>query len=323
MPQKSTIQPTETKEEPVTENTAEPTETPTPLPKREKIAFIPSEDAPGINQSLSGALDSLCTDAYECLTIDNDSAITEDTDFVIFAKEPTALSALTGRFPQTQFIVVAPPKTVIPGAWVIQYDEAFLPFLAGLATASNAYDWRSIGMLPTDSPVWGSKAEEYFANGAHYFCGSCRSTLAPYVAFPLLISLPGNSDPGSWMAQVDEAQKSFIYTAFLSEESISEPLLQKLVSLNIRMVGVSTPPSGLEGNWLATINFDWTDTLRQIISQTMIGETQGTQPLILSIIPGALSEDFSEGKSTLLRRAYIDLLSGILSPYSPTTVYGE
>lgn len=322
LPQKAGVPPTEAPTE-VPEDTPEPTETPTPVPQMEKIAFIPSDEVPGVTAGLTGALDQICPDAFECTTVPNEDGISADTDFVIFAKEPTALSALTARFPQTRFIVITEPKTVYENVWTVQYDEAFLPFLAGLATTSNAYDWRSVGLLPTDSPVWGSHAEEAFLNGAHYFCGSCRSNLAPYVSFPLVISLPGETAPETWSDQYDEAQRSIIYTVFLSEEAMSESMLQKLISLNAQILGVSRPPAGLENNWLATINFDWAATLQQIISRSKAGEVSGTLPLVLSITPGALSEDFSAGKTTLLRRAYTDLLSGILSPYTPITEYGE
>ena len=322
LPQKSVVTPTETPQE-ISEDTPEPTDTPTPLPRREKIAFIPSEDVPGITANLTRALDSLCTDTYECQTITNEDAIEPDHDFVIFAKEPTALTSIMERFPQTHFITVSNPQTSYPGTWVLQYDEAFLPFLVGLATTSNAYDWRSAGLLPSDSLTWGPNAAEYYANGAHYFCGNCRPAMAPYVDFPIVISLPGDSAPESWSAQFDEAQRSFIYTAFISDEAISQELLQKLVGLNVQMIGVSAPPAGLEGNWLATINFDWEASLRQVISRTLSGETEGSLPLILSVMPGALTDEFFAGKTTLLQRAYDDLLSGKLSAYTPTKEYSE
>ena len=321
MPQKVTVPPMATQEE-LPEETPEPTETPTPLPQREKIVFIPSDEVPSVTDSLSKALEQVCT-AYDCETAANEDSITEDTNFAVFAKAPTALSSLEQRFPNTHFVVVDAPSVSYDGAWVIGYDEAFLPFLAGLATASNAYDWRSAGLLPSDSTLWGAHAEEAFVNGAHYMCGNCRPTLSPYVNFPLVISLPGSSGPDQWSAQFDEAQRSFIYTVFLSDEAISEALLQKLVTLNVQMIGLSAPPAGLEANWLATINFDWADTLNQVISRSLSGETQGTQPLILKIVPGALSEDFSDGKTLVLRKAYDLLLSGFLSPLSAEKVYSE
>lgn len=322
MPKKPAAEPTAEIPE-ATEIPAEPTETPTPLPPQEKIVFITSVDAPGISENLTRTMDDVCGAGYECREAGSEDAIDADTTFAVFAKEPTALSSLKERFPQTHFIVVTSPQTSIQNTWAIRYDEAFLPFLAGLATAANASDWRSVGLIPNDSALWGSHAEEAFLNGAHYLCGNCRGVLAPYVEFPLVISLPKDSSPESWSARFDEAQNSFIYTAFLCDEAMSEALLQKMVALNIQMLGVSAPPSGLENNWLATIRLDWAETLRQIITRSEAGETEGAMGLVLSITSGALREDFSDGKANVLRHAYADLLSGMLSPYTPTTQYTE
>ena len=322
LPQRPVNQPTETLREQIVE-TEVPTEEPTPLPPQEKIAFIPSDEVPGITENITRALNSVCSETYECRTITSEEEIGEDTDFVIYAKEPTALSALTQRYPQTQFILVSAPQTDHENAWTIQYDEGFFPFLAGLATASNARDWRSAGLIPSDSLIWGSHAEEAFLNGAHYLCGNCRSVMAPYVEFPLAISLPGDSSPESWITRFDEAQNSIIYTVFIADEVISESLLQKLISLNVQMLGVSAPPVWLENNWLAAISMDWSGTLQQIIARSDAGEHQGTMGVVLSITPGYLRESFSDGKANVLRHAYADLLSGKLSPYTPTTSYTE
>ena len=322
MPRRPVVPPTETLPEQIAETEA-PTEEPTPLPPQEKIAFSPSDEVPGITENISRALASVCDGSYECRTITTEEEIGDDTDFVIFAKEPTAISALTQRYPQTQFILVSEPRTDHENAWTIQYDEGFLPFLAGLAVAENARDWRSAGLIPNDSLIWGSHAEEAFLNGAHYLCGNCRSVMAPYVEFPLAVSLPTDSSPESWIARFDEAQNSIIYTVFLSDEAVSEPLLQKLISLNVQILGVSAPPAWLENNWLAAISLDWSGTLQQIIARSEAGEHQGTMAVVLSITPGLLRESFSDGKANVLRRAYTDLLSGRLSPYTPTTSYTE
>jgi hypothetical protein len=145
--------------------------------------------------------------------------------------------------------------------------------------------------------------------------------MAPYISFPLVISLPGTTDAGTWSSRMDEIQKNFIYTVFLSDEAASETILQKMVSLNIQMLGTSEPPAGYEANWLASINFDWAVTLEQIILRFQSGEKQGTLPLILSIKPGMLRDRFSDGRARVLQEAYADLLSGLLSPYTPVTEY--
>ncbi len=322
MPQRADTPPTETLPE-IREETPEPTEEPTPVPPREKIVFIPSDEASAVTAQLSAALESVCGDQYECVTAVSEDEITDDTNFAVFAKEPTAVSALTQRFPNTRLILAAAPGSSYVNAWTIQYDESFLPFLAGMAIESVSTDWRSVGLIPNDSQVWGSHAEEAFLNGGHYLCGNCMSVMAPYVGFPLTVSLPGNSAPESWTAQLDDANRSIIYSVFLSDEAVSETVIQKLVSLNVQVLTVSGLPAGLESHWVGSVSLDWAETLRQIMARSDAGEYQGSMGVVLSVTPGYLRESFSEGKAAMLRQAYADLLSGKLSAYTPDKEYTE
>ncbi len=322
MPQRVEMPPTETLPE-ITEETPEPTEEPTPLPPREKIVFIPSDAAPAVTEHLTRALELLCLEQYECVTAASEDGITDDADFAVFAKAPTAVSSLTLRFPQTRLILVSDPESFYENAWTIRYDEAFFPFLAGMALESVSADWRSAGLIPSDSPVWGTHAEEAFLNGGHFLCGNCMSVMAPYVSFPLAVSLPGSSAPETWSAQLDEVNRSIIYTVFLSDEAASAALVQKLASLNVQILTVSAPPAGLESHWIGSVSLDWAETLRQIMARSDAGEYQGSMGVVLSVTPGYLRESFSEGKAAMLRQTYADLLSGVLSAYTPVNEYTE
>ena len=314
-----TEQPSATPE--ITEEPAEPTPTPTELPPQVKIVLITSGEASGVSENLENALESVCIAGFECRTENSEEGIQTDTDFAVFAKEPTALSSLIQRFPDTRFILVTEPRRHVDGVWTIPYDAAFFPFLSGLATVSSAADWRGAGLLPSDSALWGENAEASFINGARYLCGSCRSVVNPSLNFPMVISLPVSTSPDAWTSQFSQIQPNTVNTAFLSEEAVSDALVQQLAQQEIRVLGTSNPPMGLENNWLATIRFDWAETLEQIISRANSGETEGSLPVILSITPGNLRESFSSGKASTLQKAYQDLLSGLLSPYSPTAEY--
>ena len=303
------------------EHTETPTETPTPLPELEKVVFVTSADTPGITENLNKAGEALCAADYECLTVSSPEEIPSETDFIIFAQEPSELVSLQGKYPEAGFIIVSTPRMKYENAWTIQYDEAFLPFLAGYALESNSSDWRGLGLLPNDSPVWGSHAEEAFLNGGHYMCGNCMPALAPYVSFPLTIAGSGSTAPETWSALIDEAQRSVLRTVFIPEEIMSEALLQKMVSLNVMIMGTTRPPAGYESNWLAAIDLDWAETLRRIMGQIDAGSKAGTAGVFLSITPGYLTETFSEGKANTLRKAYEYLLTGNLSPYSPVNEY--
>lgn len=300
---------------------AEPEPTETPLPAMPKVVFVMSDAAPAAGAFLTQALSVLAQEGYDCAAAASSAELPADADYAVFADMPADTEALRDSLPHTRLIVTAAAASEIDGVWTILFDEAYLPFIAGAALELNAYDRRGAALLPNDSAVWGAHAEEAFMNGAQFTCGACRGQLSPYVNFPLVFSLPADSSPDTWAAQIDEAQKSFIYTAFLSEEAVSESLTQKLIAANVLMLGNGEMPAGAENNWLGTLNLDFAETLHQIIANCEDGVNSGAIGASLSITPGSLSEDFSVGKSGYLREIYAMLLSGELSPYDAVTEY--
>ena len=158
-----------------------PTEIPTPLPDPEKVTWVTSEDDPVIHEHLTKALETICAERFECETVTSADAVPADTDFVIFAQEPQDIASLRGKFPEAGLIIVSTPGTRLDNVWTIQYNDAFLPFLAGFAVEECAQDWRGAGLLPPDGSGWGTHAQEAFLNGGHYMCGNCMPAAAPYV----------------------------------------------------------------------------------------------------------------------------------------------
>ncbi len=300
---------------------AEPEPTETPLPAMEKVVFVLPDAVSAAGAFLTQARSVLEGEGYDCSSVASAAEIPAEADYAVLADTPADLQSLRDSLTDTRLIVVAASASEIDGVWTLLFDEAYLPFIAGAALELNAYDRRGAALLPSDSAVWGSHADEAFMNGAQFICGDCRGQLSPYVNFPLVFSLPADSSPDTWAAQIDEAQKSFIYTAFLAEESVSESLTQKLITANVLMLGNGAMPAGAENNWLGTLNLDFAGTLRQIIANCEAGVNSGAIGAELSINPGSLSEDFSVGKSDYLQQIYAMLLSGELSPYDAVTEY--
>lgn len=320
VPKGTDIQPTA---EPVIEATEEilpePTEEPTPLPALTKI-ILAGGTGSGNEALLRQALPAALEGKFDFAVVE-DQNIPEDADYVIIPEISDGTNGLVGRFPGKKFILLGGKEDRISGAWTIRYDRNALPFLAGMATSANAFDWRGAGLIPNDSVIYGEHFEEAYINGGHYLCGNCSPNQPPYVNFPLTVSLPGNSPAESWNAGIDEVQKSFIYTMFVSEEASQIDVYQKLVESNVKMLGLTQPPSGLENNWLATINYDWAGTIEEIVTRCGNGENEGILPLQLLIIPGQLHEDFSSGKAEQLRQAYADIMSGLLYPLTTDNSY--
>ena len=143
-------------------------------------------------------------------------------------------------------------------------------------------------------------------------------TQAPFSNITLDWTVP--SDLAELPALVGGKEMDFKYKDCKEEmDMINKAFIETMIEGDANGRGFQYPIP----TYSITKDFDWSDTIQQIISRSLSGETGGVQPLILSITPGALSEDFSEGKTLVLRRAYDLLLSGFLSPYTATKEYTE
>ena len=294
-------------------------EEPTPLPALPKVVYA-AESGNKLDPILRNAIPAVCEGRYDYQEI-TEGNIPADAKYVIFPNVPGDLSSLLNSHPGLVPIVISENDTPPGNAWAIRYMPEALPFLAGLATEENASDWRGIGMLPSDSPLYGENMSEVFNNGGRYLCGNCRALMSPYTEYPFTVSLPSGSSAESWNAGFADAQTKYVYTVFLSDEAAQPEVFQTLLENNIKMLGFSEPPEGLETNWLATINYDWVGTIEEIITRSEQGESAEMVPLKLLVIPGALKEEFSFGKTETLQGAYEKLLDGRLSPFTPTKTY--
>lgn len=300
--------------------TAEIVPTSTPIPDPEKVLLVAAADAnPGILELIRSGIQSLPEGQAELSETTSFSAeeISSEIDAVILTKTPENLIDIAGRFPEIKFITIDKTLLSLPNVWTIRYDSAFETFLAGYAVALCAYDWRGAGLLPNDSLLLGARAQEIFQNGAQYFCGTCVSSIAPFVAFPLSVSLPTTAGPQEWIAGMDQIQSNYIYTYFVSREAASEAVYQKLLSLDVNVIGVDDPPAGLESKWLAGIRINLGAAVNQIITADPTVQPAGLVIPELDIRVGSIAGTFNEGKKTDLQKLYADLISGMVSPYDP------
>ncbi len=253
-----------------TEAVPEPTET--PVPAAEKIVIVNSDSAPSANAYLAQAIASLQAEGYDCTAVSSSAELPADADFAVFANVPGDLVSLVEQFPDTQIIVTSSEIAEADSVWTILFDEAYLPFIAGAALELNAYDHRGVGLLPNDSSAWGTRAEEAFVNGGQYVCGDCRGLLSPYVNFPLVYAQPSASSPDTWAAQIDEAQKSFVYTAAILEIVSQSEAGTKSGSLGAELA--ITP-----GSLTEDFSVGKSDYLADIYAQLLSGELSAYDPV--------------------------------------------
>jgi len=314
------ISPTQDISQLVVTATAEIVPTFTPIPDPVKVLLVAADDAnPGILELIRSGIQSLPEGQAELTETTSFSAdqISDEIDAVILTKTPENLSEIAGRFPQTKFVTIGKITQNLQNVWTIRYDPAFETFLAGYAVALCAYDWRGAGLLSNDSPLLGARAQEVFLNGAQYFCGTCVSSIAPFVAFPLSVSLPSAAGPQEWVAGMDQIQSNYIYTYFVSREAANDIVYQKILSLDVNVIGVDDPPAGMDSKWLAGIRIDLGGAINQILAADPAVQPAGLVIPELDIRVGSVAGTFNEGKKTDLQKLYADLISGMVSPYDP------
>lgn len=317
LPKPAEVLPTNTSE-PEPEVTDEPTAEPTPEPASEKILILRSDEKPMMTGALAEGARAYCGSSCEVAEI---GSLTDEESFdavkaVILPGLPQDLSAIRTRFPQAKVAFIGGKEDALQDAWLIRYSSDNLPFLMGMATEMAAYDWRGIGLLPSDSELYGPNAEEAFVNGGHYFCGNCRATLAPYNTYPMTVMLP--SDSGDWAAKLSEAKSSVIYTVFLSAEAESGLIYTMVPEMNAKVLGTGSVPEALTANWQASLHYDWAATIRSVMEAD---EMQGITSAVLAVETGTDPGSFGSGKTEMLQQTYASLLSGALSPLSPDAVY--
>ena len=176
---------------------------PTPEPAAQKLVLV---DPQG---SAAAEMVTLLTDfaASNSLEFQTVSALdpippTAETRIVVFLQVPTSLDELVSAAPQTQFIVIgdADPNGNA-NLSVIKSKAEDIAFMGGYLTTIIAWDWRSGGLIPTDTALGGSYRDA-FENGGRYVCGQCTSTYAPFFYFPLIVEESTQAGAPGWTAQV-------------------------------------------------------------------------------------------------------------------------
>jgi len=292
----------------------------TPVPDQKKIIVARIPDAnQGIFEIFRTGLQQLPAEIYTIEETDNltPAAVPEDADLIIFPNLPPDLTQYTQQFPQKQFVVLSLQPQTDPNVWTIQYDIGFQPFLAGYFVGVTANDWRGAGLLPSDSPLYGTTIAETFTNGMKLFCGRCQSYGPPYVEFPLTVLMPMNSAPEAWIAALDQIQDSFPNTFYVSEAALNLPLLQKLSEKQAAVITAEKPPEGWDGNWLGSVQINLAGALHDIVLRSANGQPAEAVIPELQIETGIQQSLFNQGKKLYLDKLYADLISGLVSPYDP------
>ncbi len=295
--------------------TSEPEPTPTQTPVPGKLVLIANSPAGTQWSDVKSKAAELAASSgltYEERASLQVSEISADWKIVILlAYDPLLSDALTAA-PYVQFIVFSEQELgMATHLNVIRVRWEYQAFMAGYLSTIITPDWRMSGLFPPGET--GTRLEEAFLNGGHYYCGICNSILSPVKRFPLSGFIAADASTEAWQTAIETLRSNILYSFYVAPESANPEMLVYLAQSGMVLVGGETPPDELRPRWAATVKLDFVGALEQIWAMTLEGE--GGNVVDTPVLITDVNEDyFSPGKQRLVEETQQELLEGWIEP---------
>lgn len=297
--------------------TAAPLPTVTPLPPL-VVLLAPPEVDPALTDALQPLVTELTEQAgmrFQVRPALSQADLGADVQLVVVLPPDPGVADLVSAAPETQFLVIGIPdlepaaNLSLIGAQGERPDQ--LGFLAGYIAAAITPDWR-VAIVSEDTAT-GEAARLGFINGVTFFCGLCRPAYPPFPipGYPLYVELPLESGEADWQAAATYFRTWFVQTAFVYPEA-NPALLAILAQSDVNLIGVGTPPDGLQEQWVASIGEDApVQAVESLLPGLLAREGAANVDLPL-VITAANPELFSPGRQRLVAKMLADLLAGYI-----------
>lgn len=293
--------------------------TPTPTTPPGKVILVANPDTPAdwmqSGQALLTELAGTSGMVFETRQTLQAGEIGPDWKIVVLLSPLPNLPELLSVAPQVQFLVLSP---VDLGAGanlsIIRMRPEFQAFLAGYVVTVIAADWRGGGLLPSDTQL-GPLLMDAFANGGHYFCGTCNTYYAPFAKFPVSAFLPAGSGLPAWQSTADQLLQNVVYTMYVAPEISSRELLYYLGSKGLILVGSQTPPGEVLNLWAVTVRLDGIAPIRTLWADLVAGKggKQVNSSLVLTDINPSL---LTPARQRLVDETLQLLINGKIYPFT-------
>jgi len=265
-------------------------------------------------QELAAGLAAESGLSFQVLSGLSPDELTPDLRLVVALPPDPGLAALATAAPGTQFLALDMPDLAaaanlhaLPGNGSRPDQQGFLAgYLAALVTP----DWR-VGVISNAETPQGKANQQGFLNGVIFYCGLCRPAFPPFVQYPVTASLAAGAGQVEQQAAADSLIAQGVTTVYVAPGAEDDWLLQYLAGQGVNLIGGSTPPPGIQGNWIATISSDPLAGLRQAWEQALNGEPVASSeaPLAISEVNEAL---LSVGRQRLAEQVRDELASGLI-----------
>jgi hypothetical protein len=240
--------------------------------------------------------------------------LNEEVQIVVVVAPFTGLTDLTAVAPQTQFVGIGIPGLEPTENLSVIGPDGATPdqsgFLAGFIAAVVSSDWR-VGTISTNDSPSGIGSQNGFLNGAVFFCGFCNPTYPPFYEYPLYISLHSGATLAEWQVLADTIKENYVETVYVAPYADGNELLAYLVGAGLNIIGGVPPPDEIRSNWVATVQSDSTEALKQIWPDLINGNGGFILPFALKITN--VNENlFSPGRQRLVEQIRLDLQNGFI-----------
>lgn len=292
--------------------------TPTGLPATPKVVLVTGPDSSQA-ASVETLLNELAAESGVELEVRpslSPGEVQKGWQVVALLSPPADLPALAGSAPDTQFVVVSAVDIEPAGnVSVIRVHPEYQAFAAGFIAAAITSDWRAAGLFAADTPL-GNTLGDAFRNGGAYYCGRCSPLYAPYVRFPVPVSLPAASSLADWQNVANELSQSVVYTVYVSPEVSTPELLYDLGSRGFFLFGGQSPLDEVRPRWALTLHSDVAAALRELWPALLAGE--GGQVVSARLtFTDVNPEIFTPGKQLMAEEVLKWLTAGLIYPFNP------
>ncbi len=233
---------------------------------------------------------------------------------VIGLASDQGLEVLAESVEEVQFLGVGIPglsptdNLSVIGSMGFRHDQ--LGFLAGYISAVITQDWR-VGVIGRSDITSGQAGMNGFVNGARYFCGTCRPVFPPYVQYPIKVDLSEIEMRDEWQQAVDALIEAAVQTVYVSPEIEDPLLLSALAEYGMVLIGGSRPSDELLTHWVATLQSDPAEAIRDLWADLLGGQGGANVPIPIKILD-TNAELFSYGKQRIAETILHELLEGFI-----------
>jgi hypothetical protein len=252
---------------------------------------------------------------YELRQVMGPDSSPQNTRYVVVLAPASTLSDLVTAMPDVQFVAVGfeglPQMPNLTNIGSGNDQKYFQGFIAGYIAALNSDEYR-VGIISVGGEV-GSRYRTSFLNGAIYFCGFCNPVYPPYKEYPLYYEVNPAGGIQVLQAAAEDLIARGVDTIHVAPGAGNDELLVYLAGRGLMIIGISTPPDAILGNWITSVELDlmtsFQEVLRSVLQGNPMGEVSGSIEITY-----ANPNFLSQGRVAHLEELLEKLVDGTIDP---------